>query len=954
MQRYCSKAINLPKDVQRLILTKQNQFYSKKLNFSTESYYQNKSSLNPSMYSKLEIYDKETLDELTKFQTVPQMTTYFNFENFDFSFDEQDDEVDFEVDNFGGPKILEEENIPEEIVEEEILHELSEFEKEELLFRSSFEGLQKYATESEKLLFQEKLERKSVQDAIDKYRILVKDATERGEGVNLPPAKKIVLEWFEPLKEEIKSFQKKAHLQDMGEPQGHFLHVSNYITLLDADKLAILTIHELLGSTLKEKVYFKEIAKSLGTTISAEYNYQKLKSVPYGTHNLSKSVFDINKRAQQFFEQEKLEEGQTVWSATEIINVGSFLIDIALRNCIIPNFGDKTNGPIELEGEKKFAFTHGYEFKDSKKYGFIDVDDDIRKLISDEHSMKELHLLPRYVPMLVKPKPWKSYNSGGYLLRNHLMMRTRGSKVQSFVLQDALLEDVLAGLNVLNDTSWRINKDVFKIFLQVWEEGGGLGELPSRHDEPIPPNPHSEDVRSSYQWKKLVERVKVNNRNLHSRRCDTMYKIQVAKDFVNENFYYPHNVDFRGRSYPIPPHLNHLGADMNRGLLIFDKGLPIGVEGIKWLKIHLANLCGEDKRSFEDRIKWIDDNFEKVKDSAMKPLEGKRWWLESENPWQTLAACIELVNCDNDPNFISHIPVQMDGSCNGLQHYAALGRDNLGALHVNLIPSERPMDVYSGVLAVVNKHLENDSKNGVELAKELVGKVVRSTIKQTVMTSVYGVTFVGARKQIFKRLRERNDIMEESLIPASIYLAKLTFKSLGEVFHGAYNIMNWLNECAYLISSENSPVMWITPLGLPIVQPYRAISTKRIKTIVQSVLLASQDDELPISRDRQMSAFPPNYVHSLDASHMLMTSKKCKKLGIEFASVHDSFWTHASSIDQLNITIREEFLKLHSQPLLETLLSSFEQSYPHVKFPKLPEKGNLDVSRVLESKYFFD
>ena len=296
----------------------------------------------------------------------------------------------------------------------------------------------------------------------------------------------------------------------------------------------------------------------------------------------------------------------------------------------------------------------------------------------------------------------------------------------------------------------------------------------------------------------------------------------------------------------------------------------------------------------------------------------------------------------------------MDGSCNGLQHYAALGRDNLGALHVNLIPSERPMDVYSGVLSVVNKHLESDAKNGIELAQELLGKVVRSTIKQTVMTSVYGVTFVGARKQIFKKLRERNDIKEESLIPASIYLAKLTFKSLGEVFQGAYNIMNWLNECAYLISSENSPVMWITPLGLPIVQPYRALSTKRIKTIVQSVLLAAQDDELPISRDRQMSAFPPNYVHSLDASHMLMTSKKCKKLGIEFASVHDSFWTHAQSVDILNTTIREEFLKLHSQPLLETLLTSFEQSYPHLNFPKLPEKGNLDISRVLGSKYFFD
>jgi DNA-directed RNA polymerase len=28
--------------------------------------------------------------------------------------------------------------------------------------------------------------------------------------------------------------------------------------------------------------------------------------------------------------------------------------------------------------------------------------------------------------------------------------------------------------------------------------------------------------------------------------------------------YFPHNLDFRGRAYPIPPHLNHMGSDMSR------------------------------------------------------------------------------------------------------------------------------------------------------------------------------------------------------------------------------------------------------------------------------------------------------------------------------------------------------------------------------------------------------
>lgn len=48
-----------------------------------------------------------------------------------------------------------------------------------------------------------------------------------------------------------------------------------------------------------------------------------------------------------------------------------------------------------------------------------------------------------------------------------------------------------------------------------------------------------------------------------------------------------------------------------------------------------------------------------------------------------------------DPSsYVSHLPVHMDGSCNGLQHYAALGRDVAGGQAVNLLPSDKPQDVY--------------------------------------------------------------------------------------------------------------------------------------------------------------------------------------------------------------------------------------------------------------------
>jgi len=49
-------------------------------------------------------------------------------------------------------------------------------------------------------------------------------------------------------------------------------------------------------------------------------------------------------------------------------------------------------------------------------------------------------------------------------------------------------------------------------------------------------------------------------------------------------------------------------------------------------------------------------------------------------------------------------------------------------------------------LKLVVKDIENEKDpEYVEIAESLKGKVNRKVIKQTVMTSVYGVTFIGAR-----------------------------------------------------------------------------------------------------------------------------------------------------------------------------------------------------------------
>ena len=154
---------------------------------------------------------------------------------------------------------------------------------------------------------------------------------------------------------------------------------------------------------------------------------------------------------------------------------------------------------------------------------------------------------------------------------------------------------------------------------------------------------------------------------------------------------------------------------------------------------------------------------------------------------------------------------------------------------------------------------------------------------------------------------------------------------------------------------KGNAMSWISPLGLPIVQPYRKQAVQVVKTTIQTFSLSVEDDAMPVSRKKQRSAFPPNFVHSLDATHMLMTSLKMKERGLLFAPVHDSYWTHAADVPVMGRLLRECFVTMYSQPVLESLRDSLVIRYSDVEkpFPPVPKRGELDIKSVLGSSYFF-
>ncbi|KAK4989567.1 DNA-directed RNA polymerase [Elasticomyces elasticus] len=703
---------------------------------------------------------------------------------------------------------------------------------------------------------------------------------------------------------------------------------------------------------------------------------------------------------------QRVNERTQQWPASVKMRLGVMLVTklAEIAEIAITRTDPRTK---KLVTQMQPAFYHKIAYFDGRKRGCLATNPDLVRKLRQEPVPS---LVAKRLPMVVEPKPWTNVHEGAYLSEPSSLVRfpvTSDKSSRDYVKAAANrhdLDHIYAGLNVLGKTAWKINHDVFKVQLEAWNSGEEIANFPPADPklEYPPKPPESSGLNSKYRWLKEMQEVDNIKGGYHSVRCFQNFQLEIARAYKDEKLYFPHNLDFRGRAYPIPPYLNHMGADNCRGLLVFAEGRELGTSGLRWLKIHVANVFGYDKASLTEREEFTMEHLSDIYDSATNPLDGRKWWLEAEDRWQTLAACFELKNALDSPDptkFISHIPVHQDGTCNGLQHYAALGGDAIGAKQVNLEPGDRPSDIYTAVADAVNVEVEKDCAMGNEIALALRGKIVRKLVKRPVMTNVYGVTYHGAKVQV-------QDILEELLpelrhgvvvnhISLSVYITTKIFKCLGNMFTGAQAIQHWLGACADRICAAITPeqisqiaqalarndpksvsetpkipkerpvsastaakragkegrtivkrngaglaaditvmsrlfkssVIWTTPLRLPVVQPYRTSKAKTITTNLQRMSLQEPQVWDPVSRRKQLQAFPPNFIHSLDATHMLLSALKCSEHGLTFASIHDCFWTHACDIDEMSVILRDAFVEMHSDNIIGRLREEFQVRY---------------------------
>lgn len=779
------------------------------------------------------------------------------------------------------------------------------------------------------------------------------------------------------------------------------------VNYLEPEILAFITLKEIINQAVNSaKVPLSGLSDSIGKAIEDEVRYSQIfaslddkgeKSLKSG---LSKRVGNTFKRAYILAVENKLEDSGEIqkwnpYTKAQRTQVGLKFIELFIS-----------------------ATGLGYLYKETeglKRYYYFSLDSAVSSYIDYQDEQIANSLFIRR-PMVIPPNDWANMTDGGYILdldqKNCFIKIPKAKAIKLY--NDVDMPTVYKAVNAIQKTAWRINQNVLKVAQEVsnWVNLPQELDMPSREpsDKPIKPFDidTNEEARKEYRVAMTHWYQRDNSRKGKRLLYDSL--LSTAEAYKNFSaIYFPHNIDFRGRVYPMTT-LSPQGNDFGKGLLEFSEGIELGETGERWLALHTANCYGLDKKPLVERLEWVYENKELLIRIADNPLDNTEW-MYSDSPWEFLACCFEWRDYSlQGEAFKSHLAVAFDGSCSGLQHFSAMLKDEVGGKAVNLIPSEQVQDIYKVVADKVVKMLNEDVKNTqpnevkidedgneyIEMSKSSLATewlkygVTRKVTKRSVMTLCYGSKKYGFSEQILEDTiypeLARNPIAFSRPKQAARYLAELIWEAVSEVVVKAVEAMAWLQDTSALLATDKNikgdpiPTVWTTPAGFPVIQEYNKLSCKMLKmTLGDSIKINVVDhgekkeltnnelapqiscrEPIPHTLDtrKQRQGIAPNFVHSMDASHLMLTVCACVDKGIDaFAMIHDSYGTHAGKADILFKTVREVFVKTYTEhDVLQELHDQVEQQLSPKMASKLkdvPSHGNLDLEQVLYSYYAF-
>jgi len=793
------------------------------------------------------------------------------------------------------------------------------------------------------------LEREMREEGMSRYHKNNAKKTERGQESTTGYGQYLLRATISKLDEAIEAYVKDC----LTGRAGKAATAAVFLDSLESNVCSVITLRVVLNQITRARAY-TSAAVALGMAIEDEVRIRAFEEANPRLMNVV--MKDLEKRSSSYaYKRRKLVESARrdgnewqSWTPRERLLVGNALIDLTIQH----------TGLV----------THKIMVKGGKKRRLLLPSDTTMEAIKDLNAFKEI-LKPEFYPCISPPKDWVSPYDGGYHshhIRPLTLVKTDNHNYLG-ELRHFDMPQVYGAVNALQRTAFKVNVPILEVLRQVWATGIDLPTLPPSENYPIPGKPIdiATNKEAKTAWKREAVIIHTENNRLDSKRLLLRKTIQIADKFKDEPaIYMVYQLDFRGRIYAVPNYLNPQGADFSKALLTFAEGKPINENGACHLAIHGANCFGFDKVSLQERIDWVEENQERILSCASDPL-GDLWWAkEADSPFQFLAFCYEWAGwCAEGAGFVSHLPVSADGSCNGLQHFAAMLRSETTGMEVNLIPMDDPQDIYQRVADRVTEKLQGMDDPLATLWLEF--GVKRGCTKRPCMVLPYGgkqYSFSDFVMDYIVEQKEKGNMhpFGDDAFRASTFLAKVIWQSIGEVVHAATDAMSWLQKAARVASSEGLPVRWDTPTNFPVLQAYKATKPYRIKTKLLGTVFHPMlyKETGMLDKNRQSNGISPNFVHSIDASHMMITIDVAKQCEIfNFVMVHDSYGTHAADAETLWWCLRKAFVEMYSQTdVLEDFRTDLLDVLPqnrHIEVAPVPAKGALDISVVEHSPFFF-
>jgi DNA-directed RNA polymerase len=725
------------------------------------------------------------------------------------------------------------------------------------------------------------------------------------------------------------------------------------LCMMDVDVTTYITVHTMFNSAMSgEAAAETKIAKKIGEVCNLQLRYNQLREAekgrlkddqdpPYNRVEVMKrEVRAVNPRSVKKWLRKLTDIETDIWPTRTRHAVGFQLLQAILENC-----------PDIFERQEHMEGTNA----GPKTRVRIALTEHAKATI--EKRMRGMGMnMPWMLPMVCPPTPWSDDEHGGYLTIPRDFVKAHHDNLYEGEVPPMVYDVV----NTIQSTRWAINPWVHEV-ARMAVERGETTVLPVPPLAELPPEVSDEEWKAMDKAEKSALKLKrklihENNFKMDSRRRVVQRQLEVAAKFADEAaFYFPHCLDFRGRAYPLTQDLHPQADDFGKALLWFADGKPITESGFEWLQYHAASTFGLDKVDREAQLDWCSDQWVRMKTLAEDPFcKGSlEWWAQAEDPWQFFAAVCELVKCVYEGDaYICHLPVSVDGSCNGLQHLSAMGADSVGAYAVNLTSDPVRQDIYGIVADKIADKLPGDSN--------WQNRVGRKVVKRGVMTTPYGLTHVGMRDQLLKdRPKCWGDTPGDPLENAT-EMRNLMSASIRETVVASVEIMNWMQECAGLLADHGQGIRWTAPSGF-MVDQYYPQTTQRAYTIVGVGFKTNRKRYLSeyvpgIRKSKQVLAIAPNIVHSFDAAHMTMAVAQAAAVGLtgDFMVVHDSFGVHPSDMEEFLKIIKEEFIHIYTSDALYTLHAEFQAQAPDgVVIPEPPARGSFNIEEVRESPFFF-